>query len=167
MPNKWTFELPPVADLLARYVGDGKNWIDPFAGMYSPAEITNDINMAMPTMYHMKAESFLRSLGRYCGKLYDGVLFDPPYNLSQLKQCYGNIGAAVTSAEAKHFPHIERLLAAKLIKDNGLVISFGWNSQGIGKKHGFKIIEILLVSHGRSHNDTICTVERKVQKAIW
>ena len=37
------------------------------------------------------------------------------------------------------------------------------NSIGIGKKKGFEIIEILLVCHGRAHNDTIVTVERKVQ----
>ena len=43
MPNKWTFKIPPIAELLARYVGDGKGWIDPFAGMYSPAEFTNDL----------------------------------------------------------------------------------------------------------------------------
>jgi len=40
------------------------------------------------------------------------------------------------------------------------VISFGWNSGGIGKTNGFEILEILLVAHG-AHNDTICTVERK------
>lgn len=32
MPSRWTFTIPPIADLLAKYVGDGKGWIDPFAG---------------------------------------------------------------------------------------------------------------------------------------
>ena len=32
MPSRWTFTIPPIAELLARYVGDGKGWIDPFAG---------------------------------------------------------------------------------------------------------------------------------------
>ena len=38
---------------------------------------------------------------------------------------------------------------------------FGWNSSGVGIKRGMKLIEVLLVPHGGSHNDTIVTVERK------
>ena len=42
MPNKWTFKIKPIEDLLFRYnVNSG--WVDPFAGMNSPAEFTNDI----------------------------------------------------------------------------------------------------------------------------
>ena len=44
----------------------------------------------------------------------------------------------------------------------GKVVSFGWNSGGIGMKYGFKIDRILLVPHGGSHNDTIVTVETKL-----
>jgi len=51
---------------------------------------------------------------------------------------------------------------ARIIKNDGIVISFAWNSNGIGKTKGFEIIEILMVSHGGNHNDTICTVERKI-----
>jgi hypothetical protein len=40
---------------------------------------------------------------------------------------------------------------------------FGWNSSGIGIKRGFELIEVLLVCHGGSHNDTIVTVERKIK----
>ena len=45
---------------------------------------------------------------------------------------------------------------------DGVVITFGWNSNGIGKTRGFEIVEILLVAHGGNHNDTICVVERKL-----
>ena len=51
---------------------------------------------------------------------------------------------------------------ARIVKSGGYVISFGWNSGGIGKKNSFEIVEILLVPHGGAHNDTIVTVERKV-----
>lgn len=50
---------------------------------------------------------------------------------------------------------------SRILKPNGIVISFGWNSCGIGKNRGFEIIEILLVCHGGHHNDTIVVVERK------
>ena len=43
MPNKWTFKIPAIADLITRYVGDGDGWLDPFAGRYSPAKLTNDL----------------------------------------------------------------------------------------------------------------------------
>lgn len=49
-----------------------------------------------------------------------------------------------------------------LYKPTLIVISFGWNSGGIGKKYGFEIAEILMVAHGGWHNDTICTVEMKL-----
>ena len=52
---------------------------------------------------------------------------------------------------------------SRVVKEGGTVVSFGWNSQGIGKTRGFEIIEIMLVAHGGAHNDTICTVERKVK----
>lgn len=46
--------------------------------------------------------------------------------------------------------------------DGGIVISFGWNSGGVGAKYGFKTLEILLVPHGGAHNDTICVVDQKI-----
>lgn len=51
----------------------------------------------------------------------------------------------------------------RIVKKDGRVISFSWNSGGIGKKYGFKIEEILIVAHGGWHNDTICVVERKIK----
>ena len=51
---------------------------------------------------------------------------------------------------------------SRIVKRGGKVITFGWNSGGIGQKYGFEIEKILLVPHGGWHNDTICVVERKV-----
>ena len=48
------------------------------------------------------------------------------------------------------------------MKPNGIVMCFGWNSAGIGKVRNFEMIEILMVAHGGSHNDTLVTVERKI-----
>jgi len=47
MPNRWTFKIPPIAKLLARYVGDGKGWVDPFSGESTLAEYRNDMNSQM------------------------------------------------------------------------------------------------------------------------
>jgi hypothetical protein len=47
-PNRWTFTIAPIRALVARYVGSGQGWVDPFAGMHSPAELTNDLNPRLP-----------------------------------------------------------------------------------------------------------------------
>ena len=46
------------------------------------------------------------------------------------------------------------------------MICCGWNSEGIGKKRGFEILEVLLVPHGGSHNDTIVVVNRKIAEVV-
>lgn len=43
MPNRWTFTIPPVRQLLQEELTEGM-WIDPFAGKTSPAGVTNDLN---------------------------------------------------------------------------------------------------------------------------
>lgn len=163
MPNKWTFQIPPIADLVARYVGDGKGWIDPFAGMSSPAEFTNDLNPDRPAKYHLDALDFLKQLNGQ----YKGVLFDPPYSYEQMKECYASVGIEkIPVRQCTNFYGDLREAITPLICAGGTAISFGWNSIGMGKTHGFEIIEVLLVCHGRAHNDTIVTVERKVQKGL-
>ena len=163
MPSRWTFQIKPIAQLIARYVGDGKGWIDPFAGMTSPAEFTNDLNPEMPAGWHMDALDFCNQLeGQY-----KGVLFDPPYSYQQMKECYAEIGAGtITGRHATNFYGDLRAAIEDKIVPGGIAISCGWNSIGMGKTHGFQIIELLLVCHGRAHNDTIVTVERKIQGSL-
>ena len=159
MPSMHTFTIEPIRQLICRYVGDGKGWIDPFAGENSPAEITNDLNPEKPAKYHMHALDFAKMLDG----TYNGCLFDPPYSLTQVKECYASIGCEdFMSQDASPFPYDIKREIAKRIKPDGIVICCGWNSGGFGKKLGFEMIEILLVPHGRTHNDTIVTVERKV-----
>lgn len=161
MPNKWTFQIPPIGNLVTRYCGSGEGWIDPFAGMSSPAELTNDLNPNTPTKYHMDALDFLTQLkGQY-----KGVLFDPPYSLRQVKECYESLGREFNmhdSQDVGRWTKAKQESAARIVP-GGYAISAGWNSQGIGKQNGFELVEILLVCHGGAHNDTIVTVERKIQ----
>jgi len=163
MPNKWTFTIKPIKILLTKY-NVGKGWIDPFAGKYSPAEITNDLNVKMPTKYHLEAVDFLNNLS----DKYIGAIFDPPYSLRQIIECYEGIGKKVDKkwATTKFYTDVKNLLAIK-IKYGGYAICCGWNSIGLGKKRGFKLLEVLLVCHGRLHNDTIVTVEQKIQDSLW
>ena len=159
MPNKWTFTIKPIKELINYYAKSGDGWVDPFAGKYSRAEITNDLNPKLRTTYHLDAIEFLNRLDGF----YNGGFYDPPYSLRQIMECYDKIGLTIDKkyATTKFYTGVKELLS-KLIKKDGIVISCGWNSIGMGKKRGFKLLEVLLVCHGRLHNDTIVTVERKL-----
>jgi site-specific DNA-adenine methylase len=93
----------------------------------------------------------------------DIVYYDPPYSPRQVSECYKKLGKTVNmeTTQSSFWGNLKKEIA-RVTKSNSIVISFGWNSNGIGKTKGFEIIEILLVSHGGNHNDTICTVERKL-----
>jgi hypothetical protein len=162
MPNKETFTIKPIKELLNHYIHPN-NWCDPFSGNNSPAMWTNDLNPKTSAKCHLSAEEFIKKLPHNV----DGVLWDPPYSLRQLKECYENIDKEMTFAESQDatFSKLKTIIAPK-INPGGTAISFGWSSMGFGKDRGFEIIEILLVPHGGHHNDTIVTVERKVQNQI-
>lgn len=159
MPNKWTFRIKPIKELINRYVktGYGTTWVDPFAGYNSPAHITNDIE-GRGNKFNLDGLEFLKTIdnGLACG-----CLFDPPYSVDQSLRKYtpkfkGTAGRAEYRAKCKDE-------IGRIIKKGGIVISFSWDSAGIGLKRGFDIIEILLICHGACHNDTIVTVERKIK----
>ena len=157
MPNRWTFKIKPIADLLREEM-EGGIWVDPFAGEHSPANITNDLNPERPTMYHMDAIDFLRT---FEDDSVDGVLYDPPYSQRQVKECYDGIQVGLKWDGRTTFWSESKNEVARIVKPTGKVICFGWNSMGLGEKRGFKMQRILLVPHGGSRNDTICTVEVK------
>jgi len=163
MPSKWTFTIPSIKQLIYKYCKDGIGWIDPFAGENSPAEITNDLNPERPTLYHMRACDFATTLQ---GK-YKGILFDPPYSNRQIKECYEGIGITPTTEDMQSLFQKEKKLFSDKIEQGGIAICFGWNSGGFGINLGFEMIEIFLVAHGGSHNDTIVTVERKVTNTMF
>ncbi len=153
MPHKHTFLIPTIQCLLRRFVKSGRNWADPFANERSPAEHTNDINPDVNTEYHLDAVDFLKL---FDSASLDGVLLDPPYSMHQCTVSYEGYGTGRIIALTPVYDQ-----AARTVKPGGLVLSFGWNSNGIGAGRGFSIEEVILVPHGGHHNDTIITVERK------
>ncbi len=151
MPNKWTFTIKPIRELLLKYMkGD---YVDPFAGYNSPAQTTNDLDAKAPVGYHSDALDFLKF---WDTNAFNGGLYDPPYSITQARQ-YGK----KEYASMRYWAECKNELA-RIIKPGGLAICFGWNSNGLGKKRGFEIIEILLIAHGGSKNYTIVTIEKKL-----
>lgn len=161
MPNKNTFEIKPIHDLIVDEITDGI-WIDPFANRNKLASITNDLSTEFDTDYHLDALDFLKMFDT---DFVDGVLYDPPYSPRQVSECYNNVGYNVTWDTTKaSFWGNHKSEISRIVKIGGKVITFGWNSGGIGYKYGFEIQKILLVPHGGWHNDTICTVEIKTHE---
>lgn len=165
MPSPWTFSIPPIKAFIERYLSPELVVVDPFCGNSKLATITNDLNPDTPADSHTDAETFLRDLKEQYERKVHVVLFDPPYSPRQVSECYKNVGKTVTMKDTQTACLYKRVRDAipPLLTSGGLVFSFGWNSVGMGKVRGFEILEILLVSHGGAHNDTICVVERSLE----
>lgn len=159
MPNRKTFSIKPIRELLAEEMEGIKPWMDPFAGDAQLADHTNDLRPDTLAKYHWDALDFIHY---FLSDSVGGVLLDPPYSPRQVAECYKGVGRKVTSEDTRStFWTKIRRETARVVRPGGKVISFGWNSNGVGKKLCFKIERILIVAHGGIHNDTIVVVETK------
>jgi hypothetical protein len=161
MPNRNTFSIKPINELVKRLTSDPENVasVDPFSNGKQYATITNDLDPDLPATCHEDAFDFLKGLMTDNISL---VLFDPPYSPRQVSECYKKLGKTVNmqTTQSSYWTKLKKEIA-RIVRPGGKVLTCGWNSGGIGKTLGFEIEEILLVAHGGWHNDTICTVEVK------
>lgn len=159
MPNKHTFDVKCINKFIMRYYDKDLYSVDPFANKNTLATVTNDLDPAMATHHHMDALDFLKM---FDDASVDLVLFDPPYSPRQIAESYKRLGRSVNmeTTQSSFWSKMKDEIA-RITKSNGVVLCFGWNSNGIGKTRGFEMVEIQLVAHGGAHNDTICTAERK------
>lgn len=182
MPNKHTFKIKPIREFIMsnidKYINSTGNLmhdiptliIDPFANEPNLNSlnqehinyITNDLDPSYNTTHHMDAIDFLKT---FQPNSVDIVLYDPPYSPRQVKEVYTKLEKTltITDTQASVWSNYKKEIA-RVLKHKGICISFGWNSNGIGKSNGMQQVEILLVAHGGSHNDTIVTVEQKQQE---
>lgn len=91
MPNKHTFDIKPIRELIERYLVDGVV-IDPFANKNRIAGITNDLDPRFDTDYNLDALDFLKL---FDDDSVDMVLYDPPYSPRQVSECYRSLDMAV------------------------------------------------------------------------
>jgi len=159
MPNKWTFKIPPIMELVRRYAANGHGFADPFAGKSDFAEFRNDLNPANNQPNQIEAAEFMKA---FTEDQLNGVIFDPPYSLTQVSRSYEEMGFKFHGKEnpTGGFPTVRDHIS-RATKSGGFCISFGWNTVGMGIKRGFSICEILIVSHGGNRNDTLVTVETR------
>ena len=162
MPSAHTFTIGPIRGLVLAEMCGVPVWADPFAGFNSPACLTNDLNPDAPAIDHMDALAWLRAVDT---EFVDGVLFDPPYSISQAAEMYRGFGAEKLSEHPSNMGYWASVKdeIARITKPGGKVITCGWSSNGLGEGRGFLMTRILLVPHGGSKNDTLVTVEIKQQ----
>ena len=162
MPSADTFSVPVIGEMVKRYLATAKVSCDPFARNKRWATHTNDLNPKTEAEHHMDAEAFMVMLAEK-GVKCDVAIFDPPYSPRQISECYKEAGITVGMKETQNAALYARMKSALLsiLTPDAIVLSFGWNSAGMGKKHGFEQIEIMLCCHGGAHNDTICLAERR------
>lgn len=136
MPSRHTFDVQPIGDFVRRYLAQSKISIDPFCGNKRWATHNNDLERD-----RVDAEVFLKTLA---GVRADLVLFDPPYSPRQISECYKSIGLEVGMKETQSALLYKRVRDAlmPLLAPGAIVLSFGWNTVGMGKKRGFEILEI-------------------------
>ena len=162
LPSRDTFTMRPIGELVQRYIASSNASVDPFARNNRWATVTNDLDLATSADFHMDAEAFCQQMRRQ-GQLFDLAIFDPPYSPRQISECYRGVGREVGQAETQSAGLYKRVRDAlvPILTADATVLSFGWNSNGMGKARGFEIVEIMLVAHGAAHNDTICLAERR------
>ncbi len=153
MPSTRQFSIPAIARLIREECDgcDQKSVIEPF-----PYQAKRD------------AFEYLKSLPTASVSV---CLLDPPYSSKQAVDNYNvdnNNGSSssvfrtITWQSPKAFWSQMRDEITRVIRPGGKCITLAWNSQGIGKGRGFEITRILLVAHGGGRNDTILTVEKKI-----
>jgi len=158
MPSRYTFSIKPVAELIEQYRPQGLS-IDPFANSAKFADVTNDLDPACDSDYHMEAEDFLKQFENGSVSM---VLYDPPYSPRQISECYRRLGFTVNTetTQSCYWSKLRKQIS-RIVRPGGVVIACGWNSGGIGMKYGFEKEHIRLIPHGGNHYDTIIVVERK------
>jgi hypothetical protein len=161
MPNSLTFSINPIRDLIEKNLVGRDKICDPFVreSPFKSRCISNDIDPSIDADYHMDALDFLKSRQ---DNEFDAILYDPPYSVRQVSECYKKLGMTVNmeTTQSSFWTNLKKEIS-RITKPKGIVISCGWNSGGIGKTFGFDLKHVLLVPHGGPHNDTIVTLEIK------
>lgn len=171
MPDHETFSMKPVSQLLDFWTSEKMLGtvtpviVDPFARNSKRGTLRNDLNPDTTAEFHQEAREWLAGLPTNSAHV---VLFDPPYSPRQISECYQRVGHKCTTEDtqnARLYKAVKDELA-RILLPCGVAVCCGWNSMGFGGGRGFHMTAILLVTHGAAHNDTLVTVERKLEVSL-
>lgn len=148
--NRYTFSVKSIREWVEAVAGG--RVLNLFAGKtkLNLREIRVDVRADMVAHVNMDALEFCK---QWTGDNFDTIILDPPYSYRKSMEMYDG-------AKSSQFNQLKNEIT-KILANDGRVITFGYHSVSMGKKRGFNIEEILLISHGGAIHDTIVTVERK------
>jgi hypothetical protein len=165
--NKYTFKAPKIMKWVQGHLKEDDLVLNLFAGptrlLGTKREVRVDLDPEMEPDFLMDALDFVRWWKEICTIPKSGFLFffkfnkviiDPPYSYRKSMELY-------KGHRNSRFKQILDIIP-DILAEGGQVITFGYHSSVMSKKRGFKIVEILLLSHGGAIHDTIATVEEKM-----
>jgi len=171
------YSIGKIRKILNKYikkVSHVEDWVglDPFAREaftnHIPNIITNDLNPKYNCDFNLEFLDYCKKVISQLEKI-DIVLFDPPYNLTLLKKHYDGIGKDLKRWQT-HSMWGEGLdILSKKMTPGSYFISLGYSSRGMGKKRGFKKIELInyeCVAREGQYNLQL-VVEQKIQSSLF
>jgi len=144
---------------------------DPFAreGFVGklPNCISNDLNPEYDTDYNLEFQQFARVM-HMKQVAFDLVVFDPPYSLRQLKDCYDGIGKDLKLWQTNNMWGVGKNFLSHHMPVGSIVISLGWTTAGFGRKRGFekKAVHVFEQSAREDRYSVFVVVEQKVQHKL-
>lgn len=153
--RRYTFESPKIRE----WVEDRSKGLvlNLFAGrtLLNLDEIRNDVDPEMNADYCKDALKFVRDWSVLVSKelkdQFDTIIADPPYSYRKSMEMYnGNLNSRFKMI-ADEIP--------KILKPEGIVISFGYHSTFLGQKRGFDLKELCVFAHGGAQHCTIGIIE--------
>lgn len=155
--GRWTFEYQParefVEDRLHGRVLNacaGKTKLD-----HDGEVVRNDLNPERDADLHVDVTEIA---DHFVTGEFDVVVFDPPFDDHQAEDKYDGLRADSVLEAFQQFQ--------KLVRPNGHVITFGWNSWGMTSIDAFDREETVLLQRGPCLRDVIVTVDRRTNHSI-
>jgi len=152
--KKYTFEMPRIKEwtekrsqgrVLNLFAGKTKLNID---------EMRVDASNEFAPDYHGDCREFIK-MATNTSEVYDVVLLDPPYTWRKSKEKYEGYMIG-------QYPRLKDELLP-IMSSTGRVISYGWDTVGMGKLRGFKKVGLCVVCHGGDSRDTLIIVEDRIE----
>lgn len=155
--GRWTFEYQPAREfvesrLRGRVLNScaGKTKLD-----HEDEIVRNDLNPDRDADIHVDVAEVARHVEP---QSFDTVVFDPPFDDLQAADKYDSLRADSVLEAFGQF--------AELVKPQGRVITFGWNSWGMRSHAAFEREETMLFQRGPVKRDVIATIDRRTNGSI-